>query len=289
MKVAFLGLGAIGFPIAGHTKKNYEDTLVWNRTGSVADRHASEHGTRAAALAECAAADAVVSCVPTSREVSALVDEMIGSLRAGTIWIDCTSGDPATTRRIAERLAGAGVAYVDAPVTGGKLGAEAGKLTIMVGGAAADVERARAILDCFAAKIVHVGEVGFGMAVKAMNNAMLAANMWVAAECFTSMKKMGFDLARAFEVINSGSGRSFVTESLLPLRLLENQWPVWFRLAMLDKDVRIAVETMHEQHLSTPVVDLVSNMFTAARKKLGEEADYVEICRYVAGLSGESW
>jgi 3-hydroxyisobutyrate dehydrogenase len=288
MKIAFLGLGAIGYPIASHTKARYE-TLVWNRTASVAERHAAETGTRAASLAECAGADVIVSCVPTSREVSALVDQSIGTLQPGALWIDCTSGDPATTRQIAERLAGADVAYVDAPVTGGKLGAEAGKLTIMVGGAAADVERARPVLDCFAAKIVHVGEIGLGMAVKAMNNAMLAANMWVAAECFTSMKKMGFDLGRAFEVINSGSGRSFVTESLLPLRLLENQWPVWFRLAMLDKDVRIAVETMHAQHMSTPVVDLVSNLFTAARARLGEEADYVEICRYVASLSGETW
>jgi 3-hydroxyisobutyrate dehydrogenase len=288
MNVAFLGLGAIGYPMAGHVKKQFE-TLVWNRTASVAERHSGEHGTRAASITECAAADVVISCVPTSREVREIVDAVSGSLRPGTLWIDCTSGDPATTREIAATLAASGVEFVDAPVTGGKLGAEAGKLTIMVGGSDENFQRAQVVLETFAAKIVHVGDVGFGMAIKAMNNAMLAANMWVAAECMVSLRKMGFDLARAFEVINAGSGRSFVTESLLPMRLVEGEWPIWFKLAMLDKDVRIAVETMHGQHLASPVVGLVSNLYTAARKELGEDADYVEICRFVAGMNGESW
>ena len=122
-----------------------------------------------------------------------------------------------------------------------------------------------------------------------MNNVMLAANIWVAGECLLSLKKMGMDLAVAFEVLNAGSGRSFASESLLPPRLVEGEWPLAFKLALLDKDVRIAAETVHEQHLSTPVMDLVSNLYTAARRDLGENADYIEVLKYMAKMSGEGW
>jgi 3-hydroxyisobutyrate dehydrogenase len=288
MNVAFLGLGAIGYPMASHLPKRFE-TLVWNRTASVAEKHAKEHGTRAASLAECAAADVVLSCVPTSREVRELVDAAGNSLRRGSLWIDCTSGDPATTRDTAAHLASLDVAFVDAPVTGGVPGARDAKLTVMVGGSKENFERATPVIEAFAGKIVHVGDVGLGHAIKAMNNTMLAANMWAAAECLITLKAMGFDLTKAFEVLNAGSGRSFASESLLPSRLVGGEWPLTFRLALLDKDVRIAVETMHQQHLATPVVDLVSNLYTAARKELGEEADYVEVCKFVARLNGGNW
>jgi 3-hydroxyisobutyrate dehydrogenase len=288
MKVAFLGLGAIGYPMASHLPKHFE-TLVWNRTGSVAEKHASACGSRATTLEGCASADAILSCVPTSREVRELVDAMAPNLRKGTLWIDCTSGDPATTRETAEYLSAKGVSFVDAPVTGGVPGAEAAKLTVMVGGSQEDFEHAKPVIEAFAGKIVHVGDVGFGHAIKAMNNTMLAANMWAAAECLLTLKQMGFDLTKAFEVLNSGSGRSFASESLLPSRLVDGSWPLTFKLALLDKDVRIAVETMHREHVATPVVDLVSNLYTAARRDLGEDADYVEVCKFVAGLNGESW
>jgi len=288
MKVAFLGLGAIGYPMASHLPKQYE-THVWNRTFSVAEKHASEHGSHASALRDCASAEVIVSCVPTSREVRELVETISDDLRNGTLWIDCTSGDPATTRETAAYLASRGVAFVDAPVTGGVPGALAAKLTVMVGASQEDFERARPVIEAFAGKIVHVGDVGFGHAIKAMNNTMLAANMWAAAECLLTLKTMGFDLEKAFEVLNAGSGRSFASESLLPSRVVDGKWPLTFKLALLDKDVRIAIETMHQQHLATPVVDLVSNLYTAARRELGEEADYVEVCRFVASLNGESW
>lgn len=288
MKVAFLGLGAIGYPMASHLPKSFE-SLVWNRTFAVAEKHAAEHGTRAATLDECAACEVVISCVPTAKEVRDLVDVMSENLKPGGLWIDCTSGDPATTRATATILAERNVAFVDAPVTGGVPGARAGKLAVMIGGAAENVERARPVLEVFAEKIVHVGDVGYGHAIKAVNNTLLAVNIWTAGECLLSLKKMGFDLATALEVINSGSGMSFASNSLLPSRLVDGEWPVVFRLALLDKDVRIAIDMMHEQHLATPVVQLVSSLFTAARRELGEDADYIEACKYVASMSGESW
>ncbi len=289
MNVSFIGLGAMGYPMAGHLAKHH-DVTVWNRTRSVAERHAAEHGTKIAAdLAECGRADVIVSCVPTSREVDEIVELVKPGLRKGTLWIDATSGDPETSRETASRLAASGIDFVDAPVTGGIAGAAAGTLTVMVGGTREQFDRAEPVIRLFGSKIVHVGAVGFGHAIKAMNNTMLAANVWAAGECLLSLKKMGMDLRVAFEVLNAGSGRSFASESLLPGRLVDGNWPLAFKLALLDKDVRIAAATTHEQHLSTPLLDLVSNLYTAARRDLGESSDYIEVCKYLAKMSGESW
>ena len=134
---AFLGLGAIGAPMAARLARGGALT-VWNRTRSRADEFARAHRTRVAATARDAAtgADIVITCLPTSREVEALLDGpdgLLAGLAPGTLLLDCTSGDPATSRRIAARLAGQRVAFADAPVSGGTSGAEAGTLTIMVG------------------------------------------------------------------------------------------------------------------------------------------------------------
>jgi len=147
MKIAFIGLGAMGFPMARHLSKRHE-LMVWNRTGEKAERHAREHGTTVAAdLAECAAAEIIITMLPTSREVDQIVDKLLGDLRRGTLWIDATSGDPNVSRQTAVRLATKGVAFVDAPVTGATIGAENATLTIMVGGAPEDFARAETVLQ----------------------------------------------------------------------------------------------------------------------------------------------
>jgi 3-hydroxyisobutyrate dehydrogenase len=289
MKIAFIGLGAMGYPMAGHLAKHH-DVTVWNRTAEVAERHAKEHGTaRAASLDECAAADAIITIVPTSREVDAIADQLIAGLRPGTIWIDATSGDPVASRATAERLRARKVAFVDAPVTGGTPGANAGTLSVMMGGSKEDADRARAICEGFGKKIVHVGAVGAGHAIKVVTNSMMAANMLIAAEGLLSLKKAGFDMKTAFEVVNTSSGRSNVSENLLPSRIVGGEWPLTFKLALLDKDVRIAASVAHSQHLSTPMLALTSQLYTAALLNLGQEADYIEVAKFVAGLNGEQW
>lgn len=290
MKISFIGLGAMGYPMAGHLAAKGHQVTVWNRTGSIAARHASEHGTRqAATLEECADAECIVTILPTSREVDQIVDRLEATLRPGALWVDCTSGDPMSSRATAARLAARGVAFVDAPVTGGTPGAEAGTLTVMIGGSPADFERAREACSPFAGKIVHVGEVGNGHAIKAVNNTMLAANMWVAAEGLLSLRRLGFDMKTALEVINAGSGRSNATENLLPKRIVGGEWPLTFKLALLDKDVRIAASLTHGQHLAAPLTALTSQLYTAALQELGPQADYIEVAKFVAGMNGEEW
>jgi len=289
MKIAFIGLGAMGFPMARHLSKQHE-LIVWNRTGEKAERHAREHGTKVAAdLAECAAAEMVITMLPTSREVDEIVDKLIGDLRRGTLWVDATSGDPNVSRRTAVRLATRGVAFVDAPVTGATVGAENATLTIMVGGALEDFARAEPILQICGKKIIHVGPVGAGHAIKVLTNSIMGATVWITSECLLLAKRFGIDMKTALEVTNAGSGRSNASENLLPMRLLEGKWPLVFKLLHHDKDIRIAASIAHEQHASTPMLALTQHLFTASLNQLGDGADYIEVAKVIARMNNATW
>lgn len=290
-RVAFLGLGAIGAPMARHLARRY-DLAVWNRTTSRAVAFASmHHGASQVRTPREAAAgrDVVVTCLPTSNEVEQILDGpdgLLAGLQRGALVIDCTSGDPDGSRRIAARLASAGVGFIDAPVSGGVSGAEQGTLTVMCGGSAADVEKARPVLEAFGRKIVHCGDVGAGDAIKAVNNAMLAVHIWAAAEGLSALTKSGVDPKIALDVINSSSGRSNTSENLFPERVMTRAFPRTFRLALLDKDLRIAADFARAQKVSSPLLQLTSELFRAARLALGEEADHVEAVKLVEQWAG---
>ena len=195
MHVGFLGLGAIGAPMAAHLARRGPLT-VWNRTAERARAFAERHGATVAATprAAAAAAEVVITCLGTSADVASLLegpDGLLAGLRPGALLLDCTSGDPPTSRRIAERLAASGVAFADAPVSGGTNGAEAGTLTVMVGADSATFERARPVLAAFGKRIDHVGPVGAGDALKAVNNALLALNILAVGEGMAALVKAG--------------------------------------------------------------------------------------------------
>lgn len=289
MKLAFIGLGAMGFPMARHLSKQHEVT-VWNRTREKAERHAREHGTHLAAdLAGCAAAEVIFTMLPTSREVDEIVDKLMPSLRRGTLWIDATSGDPNVSRETARRLNEKGVAFIDAPVTGATVGAENATLTIMVGGTRQDFDRAEPLLRICGKTIIHAGPIGAGHAIKVLTNSIMGATVWITSECLLLAKQYGIDLKTALAVTNAGSGRSNASENLLPMRLLEGKWPLIFKLVHHDKDIRIAASIAHQQHASTPMLALTQHLFTAALHKLGDQADYIEVARVIAEMNGTKW
>jgi len=289
MKIAFIGLGAMGFPMARHLSKQHE-LIVWNRTREKGECHAREHGTTVAGdLAACAAAEIIITMLPTSREVDDIVNKLIGDLRRGTLWIDATSGDPNVSRQTAVRLATRGVPFVDAPVTGATVGAENATLTIMVGGAPEDFARAQPILQICGKKIIHVGPVGAGHAIKVLTNSIMGATVWITSECLLLAKRFGIDMKTALEVTNAGSGRSNASENLLPMRLLEGKWPLVFKLLHHDKDIRIAASIAHEQHASTPMLALTQHLFTASLNQLGDGADYIEVAKVIARMNDATW
>ena len=290
MRTAFLGLGAIGTPMAGHLARKGPLT-VWNRTPERATEFARQHGAQAAGTPREAAAgaDVVITCLPTSREVEALLDGpdgLLAGLQRGALLVDCTSGDPGTSRRIAERLARIGIGFADAPVSGGTSGAEAGTLTVMVGGSREVFDRARTVLSAFGKRIEHLGPVGAGHAMKAVNNALLAVNILAVGEGLAALVKAGVPARTALEVLNASSGRSFVSESLVPERVLTGRWPRTFRLALLDKDVGIARTFLKETGVDGPVLDLAGQLMGKARTELGEAADHLEAIRLIEQRAG---
>ena len=289
MKIGFIGLGAMGFPMARHLAKQH-DLIVWNRTREKAERHAREHGSRVAPdLAGCAEAEVIITMLPTSREVDAIVNELGPSLRPGTLWIDATSGDPNVSRETAGWLAKREVAFIDAPVTGATVGAENATLTIMVGGSPEDFARAEPILRICGKTIIHAGPVGAGHAIKVLTNSIMGATVWITSECLLLAKQFGIDLKTALAVTNAGSGRSNASENLLPMRLVDGKWPLIFKLVHHDKDIRIATSIAHQQHASTPMLALTQNLFSAALHQLGDQADYIEVAKIIARMNGTQW
>jgi 3-hydroxyisobutyrate dehydrogenase len=290
--VAFLGLGAIGRPMAARLAAAPDISLVvWNRTTERARDFAAETGARYAATPADAAraTDVVITCFPVSADVDAVLDGaegVLAGLPRGALFVDCTSGDPATSRRIAARLAEHDVGFLDAPVSGGTIGAEQGTLTVMVGGDAALLERARPVLETFGRKIVHCGDVGTGDALKAINNALLAIHVWSTAEGLAALAKAGVAADIALDVINASSGRSNASMNLFPDRVLTRAFPRTFRLALLDKDVGIAAGVAREHKVPAPLLQLTADLFRVARNALGEEADHVEAAKLVEQWAG---
>jgi 3-hydroxyisobutyrate dehydrogenase len=288
MNVAFLGLGAIGAPMAGHLARPPFALTVWNRTAERARRFVESHphATVADTVAHAVrGAEIVITCLPSSREVEELLDAGLrDALPPNALFVDCTSGDPATSRRIAAQLAARGVGFIDAPVSGGVIGAEKGTLTVMVGGEPALLERARPVLTAFGEKIVHCGAIGAGDALKAINNALLAIHVWSTAEGLAALERAGVRAEVALDVINTSSGRSNTSMNLFPERVLTRAFPRTFRLALLDKDINIAAEIAREGKVPTPIIQLTAELFRMAHNALGEEADHVEAARVV-----ESW
>ena len=291
MKIAFLGLGDIGALMASHLTRDPFDLVVWNRTAAKAEAFAREHSVRVARTpAEAVAgADVVITCLPSSIEVEAILhgeNGMLDALRKGAVLVDCTSGDPPTSRSIAAELGGRGVDFIDAPVSGGTVAAKSGSLTVMWGGEALVFERVRPVIEAFGKKIVHAGQVGSGDALKAINNALLAVHILSTAEGLAVLVKAGVDPRVALEVINASSGRSNTSENLIPQRVLTRAFPRTFRLALLEKDIGIAAVLADDLGARTPVISLAAERFHEAREKLGEQADHVEAVKMIEQENG---
>jgi 3-hydroxyisobutyrate dehydrogenase len=291
MNVAFLGLGAIGRPMATRVAAAGFPLTVWNRTAARAHEFAKSAKARVATSPADAArdADVVITCLPNSPEVLALLDGndgLLSGMRSGAALVDCTSGEPATSRQIADRLRQRGIDFIDAPVSGGVIGAEKGTLTVMAGGDRAVLDRVRPVLESFGQKIVHCGDVGAGDALKAVNNALLAVHIWSAAEGLALLVKEGVSPAVALDVINASSGRSNASMNLFPERVLTRAFPRTFRLALLDKDVGIAANVASADGVPAPMLQLTAALWKVAHNSLGEVADHVETVKLIEQWAG---
>ena len=270
--VAFIGLGAMGYRMAKHLGQNFSDVRVWNRNFAKAQQHATEYATRAVELQEAVQADVIFSCLPTSQDVENLIASV--RLKSGSIWVDCTSGVPASAQKLVLELKAHGVDYLDAPVSGQTIGAEKGTLTVMVGGDADAFTRALPAITSFGQLIEHVGASGAGFAVKAVNNMLLAVNLCAAAEGFSTLKAHGVNLDQALACINASSGKSGVTESVLPQRVFNREFPLTFALSLLAKDTGIALDLVRDAKLAAPLIAQTQSLIQAASNSHPQEVDF---------------
>ncbi|HQV26145.1 MAG TPA: NAD(P)-dependent oxidoreductase [Acinetobacter sp.] len=270
--IAFIGLGAMGYRMAAHLPKHFDTVYVWNRNFDKAQQHAVAFGTVAVELEQAVQADIIFSCLPTSQDVESLIDTV--QIKSGSIWIDCTSGVPEAAKRIAEKLKAQNIDFLDAPVSGQTIGAENATLTVMVGGDVAAFERAYPAMSAVGKLIQHVGDSGAGFAVKAINNMLLAVNLWSVAEGFSTLKAHGVNLDAALNCINASSGKSLVTENIFPQRILSREFPVTFALPLLAKDTGIALDLVHEAKLPAPVLALTQSLIQAASLTAEPNSDF---------------
>ena len=246
-RVGYIGLGRMGRHIANRLQR-VGPVKVWNRTPGVANDHAAEYGTEpTTSLAELARCDIVSMCLPTTSESADVLATLGPLLAPGTVVIDHTSGDPSESVGIAERLGACRIVYVDAPVSGGPHGAATGTLTAMVGHDGTNATIAR-VLDSVVGRVVWLGQVGAGNAVKSVNNLLNVAHLLLAAHGLQGLKRRGIDPVLAVDAINTSSGRSLQTQERIPQEVLSGRYNYGFALSLMYKDVRNANRMLAQEH-----------------------------------------
>ena len=240
LDTAFIGLGAMGAPMAGHLHAHGLLRAVANRTHAKAVALAAGLGVAApATLSELAASCNVIAlCVTADADVLASVDALAPHLAAGSVVIDHSTVAPATAKEAAARLAGVGAHFLDAPVSGGVEGAKNGKLSVMVGGDAAVLERVRPVLEAYALRVTHLGAVGAGQATKAVNQVLVAGIAQAVCEGLALGEALGLDPERLIPTLGAGAAGNWFLEKR-GASMLRDEFAVGFKLALLHKDLAI--------------------------------------------------
>lgn len=275
MRVGWIGLGAMGAPMAARLAGAGYETVVWNRTPSVAADHAERHRTHAVDLEQVARADVVFSCLPTTTEVIRIIDRVTDASGPEAVWVDCTSGDPRDVPAIAGRLEARAFAYLDAPVSGMARGAEAGELTVMVGGPRPMFEKAEPLMRTFGSRVFLLGPNGTGYLMKALNNMLFALNFWASAEALACLSDHGVDPALALDVLNAGSGGSNVTRRFIGSEVLSADPTPAFRLGQLVKDVDVAAAMLSERPVPSLLLEHTRDLYHRLLDIAGTEVDAV--------------
>lgn len=264
MRVGFIGLGAMGEPMARHLHRVGLLRAVCNRTAGRAAALARElqvaHATDAAELArEC---DVLVSCVTADADVLGIAAAVASVRPEDLLMIDTSTVSSSTARKAADLLADAGCRFVDAPVSGGVEGARNGRLSVMAGGSPADIERARPVVEPFAARITHMGPVGSGQDTKAVNQVLVAGIAEAVCEGLALAKALGLDRDRLLAVLTGGAANSWFLEKR-GASMWDSSFSVGFKLSLLLKDLRIVRELEAAAGTGHSVVDQALEHYAA--------------------------
>lgn len=255
MRTGFIGLGAMGAPMAQHLHSRGLLAVVGNRTAAKAQALAAELGvTAATSAADFAACDVVALCVSLDADVLENVQALAGVLAAGAVVIDHSTVSVDTARQAQALLAARGIGFVDAPVSGGVEGARNGKLSVMAGGSEADLAKARPVLEAYAARITHMGDTGAGQATKAVNQVLVAGINEAVCEGLALGEKLGLDAEKLLPTLMAGAAGNWFLEKR-GATMLANQFVPGFKCGHLLKDLRIVHGMAQDLGLRTPVVE----------------------------------
>ncbi len=262
MRVAFLGLGVMGYPMAGHLAAKGHEVTVFNRTAEKAARWTAQHKGKSAPTAADAArgAEIVFACLGDDPDVEAVLGAAAPMVGKGAVVVDHTTASPALARRLADVFREQGAGFVDAPVSGGQAGAEAGTLSVMCGGEAGDVERARPAIEAYAARIVHVGPSGHGQLCKAVNQICIAGLVQGLSEGVHFAQSAGVDIEKVFAAISGGAARSWQMENRMR-SMAEGRFDFGFAVDWMRKDLRIALDEARQNGARLPVAALVDQFY----------------------------
>ncbi len=285
MRAAFLGLGVMGYPMAGWLSKNDFEVAVYNRTAAKAERWAKEYKGQIAKSPDEAVREAelVFMCLGDDPDVVSMIEKVAGALAPLAIVIDHTTASPALARRLHDELAELGVGFVDAPVSGGEAGAQAGRLAVMCGGEAAHIELARPAMDAYAARIVHIGPAGHGQLCKAVNQICIAGLVQALSEGVHFAARSGLDIDKVLEAISGGAAQSWQMENRAAT-MAKDEFEFGFAVDWMRKDLRIALSEARDNGARLPVTALVDQFYADIQAMDGGRWDTSSLIRRLTDI-----
>jgi 3-hydroxyisobutyrate dehydrogenase len=289
--IGFIGVGNMGRRMARLlVEAGYTLQLADKNPAAVKEFVGKHGGTAASSLPALArSADAVITMLPDGKAVREVVlgeDGILSALPAGSIVIDMSSSSPVSTRELGGVLAERGIHLLDAPVSGGVKRAEDGSLSTMVGGDAAVITRARPLLETMAKQIFLTGPLGSGHAMKALNNLVSAAGLWMASEALLVGKQFGLAPENMVDILNASTGRNNTTENKCKQQILSRAFASGFSLGLMAKDLRTAQELAAATGVFAPFTQHCTELWNEAASSLGEAADHTAVVRVLEQKSG---
>jgi len=283
MRVGFIGIGNMGWPMASHIAQAGHELTVFDLDAAKAARFAQEFRCQAAAnLGDVAGNEAAITMLPTGKIVrQALLEDQDGAfakaLKPGTLVIDMSSSEPVGTRELGKALERTGAILIDAPVSGAVPRAKTGTLAIMIGGNdKAGIERAKPLLLSMGKQLFETGPLGTGHAMKALNNYIAAAGYTAVVESLLIGQRFGLNQETMVDILNASTGRNFSTEVMMKEQVIQGKFATGFALGLMAKDVKIAADLGEAVKLDAPVSRLIRDRWALARERLGATRDTSE-------------
>jgi len=284
--IGFVGLGNMGQPMSARLGAAGFRVSAFDIDARAREKAAENAGVEAVSpvAAVAARAGTVILILPNSEVVQQVVLDqgLLEAMDPGSLLIDMSSSDASETRALAGPLEARGVRFLDAPVSGGVAGAQAGTLTIMVGGTESDLADCRPALEALGREVIHVGALGAGHAVKALNNLLSATSLLASSEVLATAVEFGLDPEVVLDVVNRSSGKSWSTELKLPKFVLSGSFDSGFGLGLMLKDLRMATNLARRTGTPALLGETVVDYWAQAAGALPENADHTEIAKWVA-------